>query len=155
MTSDRKPVPLYRNIMVVCTGNICRSPMAAALLKRRLSLYDVSVHSVGTAALQGAPADPMAQAVMRKHNIDLVDHRGRQASATTLANVDLVLTAEAVHSQWIYIRFPSLRGRVFKLGYWLSDHDIADPFQRPRDVYEATLKDIDTCIGTWTPKLID
>lgn len=129
--------------------------MAAALLRHRLALLDVYVHSVGTAALVGVSADPMAQAVMREQHIDLADHRGRQAGAVTLEGVELVLTAESLHSQWINIRFPSLRGRVFKLGYWLGDRDIADPFQRSRAVFEETLREIDGCVRAWAPKLVN
>lgn len=151
--NNQSPVDRYHNIVVVCTGNICRSPMAAALLRHRLSPR-VHVHSVGTAALVNASADPLAQDVMRQHDIDLTNHRGRQASDATLTGVDLVLTAESFHSQWINIRYPNLRRRVFKLGYWLNDRDIADPFQRSRAVFEETYADIDACIRTWIPKLI-
>lgn len=128
--------------------------MAAALLRHQLSPHVHHVHSVGIAAWEGAPADPLAQAVMHQHAIDLTDHRGRQASAETLAGVELVLTAESLHSEWISIRFPNLRQRVFKLGHWLNDHDIEDPFRQSHAVFEETYADIDACIRTWIPKLI-
>lgn len=146
---------LFKNIVTVCTGNICRSPIAEALLRQQLSAHGAMVSSVGIGALVGAPADPMARALMLERGVDISEHRGRQASAETLARADLVLTAEALHSNWINSRFPSLRGRVHKLGRWIEDSDIADPYRRPRAAFEQAMNEIEAGIEAWLPKLTD
>lgn len=144
---------MFRHIITVCTGNICRSPMSEAILRKRLEEHGAVVESVGIGALVGAPADPLAQALMLERGIDISAHRGRQADAGTLAGADLVLTAETLHSDWINRRFPSLRGRVYKLGRWLEDMDIADPYQLPRYAFESALAEIEDSVEAWLPKL--
>lgn len=144
---------LFRNIATVCTGNICRSPMAEALFRERLSADGARVSSVGIGALVGAPADPMASELMAERGLDLSAHRGRQASNATLSDIDLVLVAEQLHSDWLTKHFPALRGRVHKLGRWLENRDIADPYKRPRAAFEVALNEIEDSVEAWLPRL--
>jgi protein-tyrosine phosphatase len=68
-------------VLFVCVGNICRSPMAAALLAHRFSVRGggaASVESAGVAALVGRPADSLAVDLLRERGIDLSAHRARQ-----------------------------------------------------------------------------
>ena len=83
------------NILMVCTGNICRSPMAEGLLRNRLTekyAGKVAVSSAGTHALHGNPAQPHAVEVMREYGVDISRHRAR-----LLASADLVLVMETFH----------------------------------------------------------
>ena len=69
---------MVRYLLVVCVGNICRSPMAAAMLKHQLGEQtDVTVGSAGLGALVGYPADDHAIALMQERGLDISDHRGR------------------------------------------------------------------------------
>src|SRR3546814_2115764 len=63
-------------ILLVCIGNICRSPLAEALLKQHFP--DKTVHSAGLAALVGHPADSTAQDIAHQHGLDLSAHRAQQ-----------------------------------------------------------------------------
>lgn len=144
---------IFRRITTVCTGNICRSPMAEYLLRQRLAAGGAAVDSVGIGALVGAPADPTVLALLAERGIDCSAHRGRQADAASLSQADLILTAEQLHSDWINVHFPALRGRVHKLGRWLDNRDIADPYKRPRAAFEQALQEIEAGIEAWLPRM--
>ena len=87
-------------ILAVCTGNTCRSPMAAALLQRELRArgLDVEVRSAGLAA-DGSPATPQAVAVMREWGIDLSAHRSRPLTAELCAQADQICVMTPGHAQ--------------------------------------------------------
>jgi protein-tyrosine phosphatase len=85
-------------VVFVCTGNRARSPLAKALLRRRLSdLLSVDVSSAGTLRLDGAPALPAAVRAARRLGIDLAEHRSRALGSGSLASADLVLGFELFH----------------------------------------------------------
>jgi protein-tyrosine phosphatase len=145
---------MFDSILLVCTGNICRSPMAEALLADQLAPSGKRVASAGIAALAGRPADRLAQEVMKEHGHDLSAHRGRQLNAALLAAADLVLALDESHRRWMVENFPQFRGRVFKLGKWRADRDVADPYQLPRAAFEQAYLDIVACLADWTPHIL-
>ncbi len=112
-------------LLFVCTGNTCRSPMAAAMGKEHLKNADsvmegkVRVDSAGISALEGAAATSHARTVMEEKGLDIEAHQARRVSAELLAEADLVLTMTFKHKRVLLERFaeevPRLRGRVFTL----------------------------------------
>ena len=143
---------MFDSILFVCTGNICRSPMAEAVLRDSLGDGGKRVASAGIAALAGRPADPLAQEVMQAHGHDISEHRGRQLNAALLSADDLVL--DESHRRWIFANFPQFRGRVHKLGKWRDERDVADPYQLPREAFDQAYLDIAECLADWTPHLL-
>lgn len=137
----RRTHSMFQRILIVCVGNICRSPMAEALLKHQLKeagRNGVVVESAGIAALVGKPADEMAQALMRERGIDLSAHRARQLDSTLVRSFDLILVMERGHQRQIEASFPSARGKVFRIGHW-KNFDVPDPYRQPREAFERSL----------------
>src|ERR1700744_5037456 len=101
---------MLRNITVICTGNICRSPIAEKLLHEALATAGFRINSAGTGAMVGHPADPAAVEVMASHGFDIGGHIARQAHPDLLAASDLILGMEQGHVDWVVRRAPHLRG---------------------------------------------
>ncbi len=144
---------MFKRLIVICTGNICRSPIAEALLRARLGARIEYVASAGTGALVGYPADPMAISVAAEYGVDIRSHRAQQATLPLLASMDLILTLDQTHSDWVNNQYPPLRGRVHKLLKWRGNADIADPFRRPREAFEQSFQDIEAGVEGWMGKL--
>ena len=140
-------------LVVVCTGNICRSPIAETVLKSHANGHTLEIHSAGTHALTGHGADPNAQAVVADHGLSLDSHCAQQATPSLLGWADLILTLEQLHTDWIVSRYPHLRGRVFKLGKWRGNADIEDPYQKPKAAFEKAYDEISVAVDDWLGKL--
>lgn len=105
-------------ILVVCTANICRSPLVAAMLDReaRRRIGDdapVLVHSAGVHALEGHAAASGTLAVAEELELDLANHRGAALSAVGVKSADLVLTLTESHRAMVNSRAPGASGHVF------------------------------------------
>ncbi|MDM4769747.1 low molecular weight protein-tyrosine-phosphatase [Solimonas sp. SE-A11] len=140
---------MFKKIAVICTGNICRSPIGEGLLKARLQGGDNMVVSAGIGALVGAPADGHAIDVMRAKNHDITSHRAQQATLGLLSSMDLILTMDQTHSDWINRQYPQLRGRVHKILKWNGNLDVEDPYRLPLAAFEKAYADIDTGVERW------
>ena len=104
-------------ILVVCTANLCRSPMAGALLTQRLGALgvDATVSTAGTRAAPGRPAVPDAIAVMADDGLDITAHRSRRAEPELVARADLVVAMEREHVRELALAARGDWGRVFTL----------------------------------------
>ncbi|WP_306298848.1 low molecular weight protein-tyrosine-phosphatase [Cellulomonas iranensis] len=152
----------YR-VMTVCTGNICRSPMAEVVLRQRFAdagLGDVvEVDSTGVSDEEhGNPVDPRARAVLRRHGYPTGDgHRARQVRASELAERDLVLPMTAAHARALRRLVdgdPALTDRIRMLRTFdpaapaepgQPEHvlDVDDPWYGPDSGFETTLAEIE------------
>ncbi|MES1992961.1 MAG: low molecular weight protein-tyrosine-phosphatase [Pseudomonadota bacterium] len=137
---------------MVCSGNICRSPLAAAVLAAQELPGVISVASAGIGALIGSAAHPEAIRVAQFHGLDLESHRARQFDQALAQAHDLVLVMEHYQRQWIEQGFPYLRGRVHLLGKW-NEHEIADPFRKGPQAFEVAMGEILQAVTSWRPRL--
>ncbi|TXI82138.1 MAG: low molecular weight phosphotyrosine protein phosphatase [Cupriavidus sp.] len=144
---------MFKNILVVCTGNICRSPIADFMLREKTAGRGLNISSAGVGAMVGWPADPPAVAVAKAHGLDLTTHRARQVTEEMLVASDLVLTMDQSHNNWINARFPQFRGRVHKLLKWRENADVEDPYGRSDAVFSDCYRDIEYGVADWLKKL--
>ncbi|VWB36522.1 protein-tyrosine-phosphatase [Burkholderia lata] len=138
-------------LLVVCVGNVCRSPMAQALLAARLP--GVDVQSAGIGALDGQPADPHAIGLMHERGLDLATHRARQVSSRHVTRADLILTMDLGQKRWLERRHPFLCGRVFRLGSAGHGFDVPDPYLGPRASFEHSLRLIERGVDAWCARI--
>jgi protein-tyrosine phosphatase len=133
-------------LLVLCHGNICRSPFAAALLAARLPTRDV--RSAGLQAGEGSPADPMAVVCARRMGVALTQHRSARASAEALAWADLIVVMQGCHAAAIAREWPQFRGRVRLLGDYLSapPYLLPDPWGEAEAVFERVFTRIKAAV---------
>lgn len=143
---------MHFRVLMVCSGNICRSPLAEGLLAKENFPKVVSVASAGIGALVGSAAHPEAIRVARAQGFDIQSHRARQFNQTLAQTHDLVLVMEHYQRQWIEQSFPYLCGRVHLLGKW-QNREIADPFRRGPQAFDTAMADIVQALSTWRPRL--
>lgn len=145
---------MFNHILVVCVGNICRSPMVEYMLRNDSQLRKAgsTVSSAGLAALIGHPADSLAQELMLERGIDLSPHNARQLSFDLFTKSDLVLVMESWQQRKIEQRHPVARGRVTTLGRW-QNVEIPDPYGKPREEFKEVLSLIEGCLKDWRQKL--
>jgi protein-tyrosine phosphatase len=152
-------VAMYRLIMV-CTGNICRSPMAEGLVRFLLppTLRErVEVGSAGVAALHGNPAQPFAVEVMARKGIDIRSHRARQMTGDLARRSDLVLTMEGMQQEMVRRMLLWKKNKIRLLSEFCPqphDPDIADPYGGPIEAYEDCYHTLFSCITRlidWIP----
>ena len=145
---------MLSNIVVVCTGNICRSPIAECLFRQRNLGSGLNVASAGTHALVGRPADPYSVEVMIENDCDLIlSHRAQQANVRLLNSVDLILALDGGHLEWVLSVAPHLRGRAFKLGRWDGNQDIEDPYMKPKEAFVKAYWEISRAVDEWSSKI--
>lgn len=140
----------FDNILVVCVGNICRSPMAEALLKQRFP--NKNIDSAGVGALVGHAADPAVIEIMSKQQIDINSHVAKQIDEQLAKKADLIFTMSDGQTKWIEERWPFCRGKTFKIGHW-TDKDVADPYKHEMSAFETAYQDIVDGIGQWADKI--
>lgn len=139
------------SILVVCTGNICRSPLAEALLRRELP--QARVTSAGIGALVGNAADANAKKIAEDEGLDVSSHVARQINAEIISEHDLILVMEQGQKEWIAQRFPQAKGRVFLLGHWSNNAEIPDPYRQSISMFQQSYGAICKHLPAWYQRL--
>jgi protein-tyrosine phosphatase len=132
------------NVLFVCSGNICRSPMAEAYFRHALArerMAGVSVDSAGTLGIEGAPASREAIAAMAEIGIDLSGHRSKGLRAEMFDRADLVVGMSHDHLVAMAHRFPAGAGERYLLRAF--EHGV-EPDPNPRDLEDPIGASIET-----------
>ena len=144
----------YR-LLFVCTGNICRSPMAAALARAYATKrgWAVEVASAGVLDLKGRPAEPNAIRVMEEIGIDLRTHQARGVNEELVRWADYILAMELAHCTELRRRYPEIEDRVLLLGSFGGSLEIADPMGGWRWRFRRTRDEIRHCVEGFLDQL--
>ncbi len=152
--------PASLRILIVCSGNICRSPMAEVLARRKLEEAGFSgfaIDSGGTLDLGEQPAHPHAQRAVRVRGLSLEDHRSRVISAAQLDQATHILVMAPEHVREVLFRRPHFQDRIVKLWEFTDKprrlSRIADPIGQPYKVFAACRDDIEECLENWIKTL--
>ncbi|MBI2387258.1 MAG: hypothetical protein HYV14_14795 [Elusimicrobia bacterium] len=158
--SEMKPAqaPKPKRLMFVCTGNTCRSPMAAHLAREKLSRRgrpDIEVVSRGlSVAAAGEGMNAKAQATLEAQGVDASGHRAQTLTAADVAGTNLILTMTAAQAQAVLARHPEAKGKVFSLAeYAQRGGDIADPYGGDEAAYLAAATEIGDALDAFVERI--
>jgi protein-tyrosine phosphatase len=151
-------------IMIVCTGNTCRSPMGEALMRKRiaesmgiseaeLAKRGIQIVSAGIAAMPGGLASPQSVEVMERMGMDIEDHNSQPVTPHLVQFADVILTMTERHRHALVSHWPSAASRTFTLRR--DQGDVSDPIGMPVEHYQACADQIDENVKAWVDFLKD
>lgn len=142
---------MFNSILVVCVGNICRSPTGERLLRR--GLPGKTVHSAGLSALVGHAADDTASDVAAEHGVSLEGHQARQLTGELCRQHDLILVMEKGHIDAVGRLAPEVRGKTMLFGHWRQQMEISDPYRKSREAFEQVFTQLEQSAQQWVQVL--
>lgn len=146
------------NILLVCTANICRSPVAEALLREYLQNMGLEwdVNSAGTWAEPGQSASAFGVELMAEQGLDISRHTSKGVDGPLLSESDLVLCMESGHAEALRAEFPCFAHKIYMLTE-MSDrrYSVPDPYGGPRKAYERMVGELTGLIETGLPRIIE
>ena len=143
-------------IIFVCTGNTCRSPMAAALAEQIFSQAGLvtKVASAGVSAWANQPASRHAISVMKDKGLCLIAHKAALVSKEILDGAALILTMTSSHGAVLISDYPEAKDKIFTLGEYVGKNtDISDPFGGSLEDYRTCAEQIKTLLLRAAKKL--
>ncbi|MBD9503580.1 low molecular weight protein-tyrosine-phosphatase [Pseudomonas sp. BGr12] len=144
---------MFKNVLVICAGNICRSPTAEHLLQRNLAGTGIRVSSAGLTAVVGHPFERNALETLQRHDQQPSEHQARQLTPQILKASDLVLVMERRQLQDVIRLSPASRGKTFLLGKWQSEREIPDPYRQCPAAFEHAYSLIEEGADAWSRRL--
>lgn len=147
---------MFDKIVVVCIGNICRSPYGEAVLRKMLPGKAISSAGimVDSARLSGKPANETAIKVASERGINLTNHKAQQLTKEICLASDLILVMELKHIGLIADICPAAHGKTMLLSQWLEmTNSINDPHKKSEEMFRHVYDLIDQSCSKWAEKL--
>ena len=150
-------------ILVVCTGNVCRSPMGEGILKHLLAqqgLADrVDVRSAGTWGSSGSAASDFAVRAAAEHGIRIESHRSSPLRRSLVREADLILAMEPAHLEEILVQEPDASDKAFLVTTFADAENgdpggVEDPFGADLDSYRTTYEEVDHLLRLGLPRVL-
>ncbi len=149
---------MVKNIMFVCTGNSCRSPMAEAIAKEIFEKNSIScnVYSRGISVIIELGASENACGAMSSRGLSLESHMTRQVSLLDIEKADIVLAMTKQHKAYLLTKAKAHKNKIFTLAEYVGkQNDVCDPFGGSLSVYEACASELAELITLLAEKLIE
>ena len=145
-----------KSLLMVCQGNICRSPMAEGFFSHELKKRNIpiTVSSAGLNAVVDFPPETYASTVMSHHGIDISKHRARQITATIIQQSDLILVMTLNQRNALIQNFFQAKGKTYLLGHWRG-FEINDPLQLSSAVFENVFQQITLAWQDWESRILE
>lgn len=152
------------NIVVVCTANICRSPVGEAVLRQRLQAQSAAdgqktrwrVSSAGTWADHGQLASAYSVALMAEQGLDISDHASRPVDKALVDESDLLLCMETGHAEALRAEFPGQAHKIHLLTEMAGPaYSVSDPYGGTRGEYERMVSEVTRLIDDGLPKIME
>ncbi len=142
---------MISSVLVVCVGNICRSPVGERML--RAHRPGLRVESAGLGAVVGAGVDADMAAVAQARGLDVDGHAARQFGREMGAEYDLILVMEPGHRAEILRNAPELSGKTMTFDHWTGGRGIPDPYRREASFHARVYDLIEEAAGEWAKRL--
>ena len=141
---------MISSVLVLCIGNICRSPLAESYLRQELQRKGstIEVSSAGLEPLHDHPAHDNSVAIANKEGFSVANHRARRVTQKLIQESELILVMTQNQLKEVHQRFPEARGKVF-LVQNKPPMDIADPYQKQTQAYADAWELIQKGIDDW------
>ncbi|MCG6216787.1 low molecular weight phosphotyrosine protein phosphatase [Vibrio furnissii] len=149
---------MFNNILVVCVGNICRSPSGERVLQTLLPNKHIASAGIGAekSRLVGKPADEMATQVAAEHGVDLSNHHlleQLRECVMVVGEYDLILVMEKGHLEALTEIAPEARGKTMLFGQWIGQKEIPDPYRQSKEAFDYAYSLIEQAAQAWAKKL--
>jgi len=145
---------LFERVLIVCTGNICRSPFAQVMLQELLPAVEVRSAGIATesSGLQGFPAEKSMIEVAKDYHLDLSAHAARQLTRQDCHWSDVIFIMHPDQLNSVAKISGSARGKTFLLGQW-DQGTIEDPFGKSLSEYQTAARQINAACQAWLKKI--
>ncbi len=145
---------MFERVLVVCVGNVCRSPVAEAMLRR--AIPGLRVESAGLGALEGQGVDPTAREIAEADGLEVAGHTARQVTRQMIQQAQLILVMSERQRHAIAELSPEAMGKTMLLGKWLAGGkgcDIPDPYRKDRDTFARVHGLLREATDAWVARL--
>lgn len=142
---------MFQTVLVVCVGNICRSPTAEYLFRKKLNErgITINVQSAGLKAVVGSGADKESASIALSNGLSLEGHCSRQLTSEIIRCHDLILVMEETHVRSILSMAPEARGKVHLLGRWQKGVEVPDPYRQGISAHHFAYQLIEEAVDSW------
>lgn len=152
------------NIVVVCTANICRSPVGEAVLRQRLRAHQAKVgqetvwrvSSAGTWALNGQEASAYSAELMAEQGLDISGHSSQPVNKALMDESDLMLCMETGHAEALKAEFPDQAYKIYLLTEMAGPaYSVSDPYGGTREEYQRMVAEVTGLIDAGLSRIMD
>jgi len=145
---------MFKSVLILCIGNICRSPVAEGILKKMSKQHNLglSISSAGVHAMVDEPAQPHSLVVAEENGIDITSHRARQFNADMVNAHDLILVTDEKVRKIAMQQYPHATGKIKLIGHF-RHFEIIDPYLKPKKNFDTMYVDLESCLHDWLKKV--